>query len=92
MLLEAAALRAQAISVLYPEAGVEAMFAEQGQTQFPLVELGCSALAKDPDSLLSLLSSALTGSLNQLPKQEMNIRVDGQNARRAAGEIMKLLR
>jgi hypothetical protein len=94
MLLEAAALRGQAVSVLYPETGMQSMKAETGLEQSPLVSLGCTAWAKDRESLVSHLGRALTSSLGrcQRPSQKRHIHVDGQNARRVAEVIRNILR
>lgn len=91
MLLEAGALRAQAISVLYPETGMKAMFAETGQRQFPLIDLDCVKWAKDRRSLHKHVRAALTGSLRLEQAQRRHISVDGQNARRAAEALRRLL-
>lgn len=91
-LMEAAGLRIPTIAVLYPEHGLKAMGKEYpGQKQLPLVELGCSAWAKDRDSLRACLDDALAGRLDQKAAQEKHIRVDGLNARRTAAAIAELL-
>ncbi len=92
ILLEAAALRAPAISILYPGHDMLALHKENSAiTQFPLVELGCAAWAKDRSSLRDTLEKALYGTLSRREAQEKYIRVDGNNTHRAVMFVEKLL-
>lgn len=86
-----ACVRAPALSILYENHGARAMRKENSTiTQFPLVELGCSALADSRGSLLQHLSALFEqGTLGQRVAQEKNFRIDGGNASRAAKMILK---
>ncbi len=93
ILVEAAVLRKQNISVLYPEVGM-AQFKEETRgimDEFPLVELGCSAKASSRGELARLLADALRGALDRTDAQRRAFVLDGNNAARAADHISSLL-
>lgn len=92
MLVEAAALRGNAISVLYPDHGLRDMREYiAALKQFPLVELGCAVVTANRAELGAALKQALQPNLGLRRAQERYIRVDGQNAHRAADQLALLL-
>ena len=93
-LVEAATLRKQVISVLYPDIGQKVMFENSSGVleTFPLVDLGCAVLAESDAMLQGALQLALDGkieSITRLP-QEQHFVVDGGNATRVANFIERL--
>lgn len=84
MLVEAAVLRKQNISLLYPEVGMQDFLKETGggMKEFPLIELGCSAKATNRQKLLQYVKQALDSDLGLKPAQEQSFKVDGRNAER----------
>jgi hypothetical protein len=92
MLVEAAALHVPAVSVLYPEQGAALMRQEiPGLLEFPLVEAGSVAVARDRQSLKRVMSLALNRELPLEGFQKKQFPLDGQNAHRAAQLILGLL-
>lgn len=90
-LLEAAAARASAIAMLYPEAHQAFRKENPGLEQFPLAELGCAGYVTDRTELERVISDALTQGNIWRKNQERHIVADGQNARRAAEVVLSLL-
>lgn len=92
VLLEAAALRKQVISVLTP-AEVERYRTATGglMKEFPLVTLGCAEKVTNQRELERALRSALRGNLGLRAKQILRLQLDGKNAVRAADRVMALL-
>ena len=83
--VEAACLRKDVISVLYPEVGMYWLRLELPDLEdFPLVQLGCSAKAANRAELKRLIERALTSGLDLRETQERVFRLDGKNARRVA--------
>lgn len=93
VLVEAAALRKQNISMLYPEVGMAEFWRGSGSEigEFPLVELGCSAKATNRQTLCNLLEKSLAGKLNLEVNQRKHFRLDGMNAERVADFISNLI-
>lgn len=92
-LMEAAVLRKQNISVLYPDTGLASYHKVTDSKQLPpLVQLGCSSLATNYGELKHLMKKSLEGKLGLEKAQEMSFKVDGQNAQRVADFAMNILR
>ena len=94
ILVEAACLRGNAISVLYPDYGMKKLLDElQGCDDFPLVELGCARKAVDRDALHRALTAMVFWGKDKLlvAAQEKHFPLDGKNAERAADFITKLI-
>jgi hypothetical protein len=90
MLLEAAALRAPALSVLYPDIGGRNL-AQHFASEFPLTKLGCAAKAVNRQQLRTQLSLALDKKLGQEEAQEKHFKVEGNNGRRAADYLRSII-
>lgn len=91
-LVEAAAVRAPAISILYPKVGMRAMHEEvPGLTQNPVVAGGSAACATNRDQLKELIRKALCKKLNLGKAQKRQFPLDGRNAERVARFVMSLL-
>lgn len=91
-LIEAAAMRAPAISVMYPEFGQKLMREEMpGLKSFPLVDAGSVAPANDQSALWKRLWQAVRGDLALEPAQAKQFTLDGKNAERAAGVVLRCL-
>lgn len=92
MLIEAAALRKQNISLLYPDYGMAEFLESTGGVydEAPLASLGCSAKAANRTGLRQLLEAALTGhGLGLTAAQEKYFQLDGNNARRVVDAILR---
>ena len=90
-LLEAAAARASAIAMLYPEAHKVFRQSNPGLEQFPLAELGCAEYVSDRADLDRAIERALRVGNVWREKQERYIVADGHNASRAGDAILGLL-
>lgn len=92
ILIEAAMLGKQNISVLYPEIGMarfkEAMAGKINEST--IVSLGASAKAENPSELRALLLKSFMGELGLKKAQADAFKIDGRNAERVAKFIMKL--
>src|SRR3989344_5296996 len=86
MNVEAAALRKQNISVLYPELGAELYRKATGGKikEFPLVSLRASAKAENEAELTDLLAKSYRNALGLVKAQEKAFRLDGKNPERTA--------
>ncbi len=89
-LVEAAYLQKEVISIMFPDAGSKEWGRLTGLVQFPLVELGCCANAKDIRSLQESLEDALTIGLRLKNVQQQHLKLDGKNAFRAADFLRNL--
>jgi len=92
-LLEAAAWRIPAISMLFPGEGrgLEAMQKSLSLDKYPLAELGAVASASNYDELRNVLRRAFYDLLGLRPLQERHVVVDGQNARRVVDAVKQLM-
>lgn len=84
ILVEAATLNKQNISVLYEDTGMAEFRSSTGLNEFPLVDLGCSAKAVDRKSLRKLLEKSFDNALGLEDAQRKSFRLDGKNAKRVA--------
>lgn len=91
VLVEAATLRKQNISILFPEM-MECFFEETGNimAEVPLIELGCSAKATNQTELKRLLEKCLTDDLGLTDNQIKHFQIDGKNAQRIMEFIQNL--
>ncbi len=91
--IDAAAMGKQVISVLYPEYGGAEFVREIGGIvdEFPLVSLGCTAVATNQRELVGHLNQALSDRLNLRSAQEEAFKLDGLNAQRTAEAILSLV-
>jgi len=89
ILVESAMLRKPNISILY-ESVMQDLRRNSGLKEFPLVQLGCSAMAETFESLQELLKKGLSGNLELEAAQKQNFRLDGKNAERVARFIVGL--
>ncbi len=90
VLVEAALLRKETISVLFPERGAKNFRELTGLEEFSLVALGCAAKAVNASEVSSLLRKALSSTLGLREAQERHLRTDGKNAQRIADFIQGL--
>lgn len=91
-LVEAAAVRAPAISILYPSVGKRAMQEEvPGLIQNPVVDGGSVACATNRKTLKDLLQKAFRKDLALEEAQKRQFPLDGKNAERIAQFIASLL-
>ena len=93
MNVEAAALRKQNISVLYPELGAELYRKATGGKikEFPLVSLRASAKAENEAELAGLLAKSYRNALGLVKAQEKAFRLDGKNTERTARAALTLI-
>ena len=93
VLVDAAAIGRQNISVLYPETGMKRFLEETGggMKEFPLVELACSKKAMNRRELISALASAFEGGLGLEAAQAETFKLDGKNAERVAKRVATLI-
>lgn len=94
ILVEAAVLRKQNISVLYPHEGMaQFLSAVRGLREFPLVELGCSVKVENRHELTKAMYKAMIVSLTQGLKnnQEKHFKLDGKNAHRVMELVSRFL-
>ena len=93
VLVDAAALGKQNISLLYPEYGASAFQREFGgvMEEFPLVSLGCTAEVKNDRELRETFARALGKGLNLESDQAETFRLDGRNSLRTVEKILDLL-
>lgn len=87
VLQEAAILRKQNIAILYPDTGQRLYEAVSGVSDYPMVSLGCTALAKNREDLSRYLRKALDNSLDLENNQKKYFKIDGQNTARVAEVI-----
>ncbi|MDP3997515.1 MAG: CDP-glycerol glycerophosphotransferase family protein [bacterium] len=94
-LVDAAAVRCNAIAVLYSGEGMARYLNSTGGNinEFPLVRLGCAAKAENRSELEEMLSDAVSGQLAERLRrnQEKNFKLDGQNTARVAEFVKSLL-
>jgi len=91
MLVEAAVLRKQNISILYKDFGMKEL--RKGTTlidEFPLASLKCTAKATDRNQLRKFLEQSFQNNLGLRENQENNFKLDGKNAQRAAEFIVSV--
>ena len=93
MLVEAAVMRRDNISLLYPKVGAKQLCESTGglMSDFPLVTLGCSQKAEHIDQLIQLIRRAINTSLALRADQERTFRLDGHNSSRVADLIASLM-
>ncbi|MDP3696591.1 MAG: CDP-glycerol glycerophosphotransferase family protein [Candidatus Taylorbacteria bacterium] len=92
-LMEAAVLRKQNISVLYPNTSMASYHKVTNSKQLPpLVQLRCSSLATNREELKYLIKMSLSGNLGLEATQKICFKVDGQNAKRVADFAMNIIR
>lgn len=89
VLQEAAILRKQNIAVLYPKTGGRVYNTECGidVSQYPLIALGCTALATNRKELTGHMARALSNQLDLTENQRKTFKLDGKNAQRVADFI-----
>lgn len=93
ILVEAATIRKQNISVLYPDCGMAEFVRETGGgiAESPIVSLGCSSKATNRNDLKILLQASFENKLDQREAQEKAFQLDGKNAERIANFVASLL-
>ena len=85
MLVHAALLRKQCISVLFPEIGLKELRRNSGGLldSFPLAQLGCCANVRDKDSLQETLINAMNEKIDLRSSQEYFLTANGHNSEKA---------
>ena len=92
VLVEAAVMRKQNISMLYPDSGWAEFVAETGggMSESPIVDLGCSAKATNREELTDCLIRGLWHRLCLEDSQKRTFSADGKSAQRVANFICSL--
>lgn len=89
ILVEAAVLRKQNISILREEIEMQSFRKEKNLDESPLVSLGCSAKAENRREIATLLKRALEDDLGLRKAQEETFNLDGGNAERVAQVVIQ---
>ncbi|MBI2637299.1 MAG: hypothetical protein HYW88_00225 [Candidatus Sungbacteria bacterium] len=92
VLVKAALLGKEVISVLYPESGLRLWQENTGLESFPLVELGCAVLADDHRRLREILRNAYRRALGCREAQMKHLPCDGKSAERARDAVLEILK